>query len=163
METKNKILKLAKGCHIASKVLYFGSMVACLTFTVLAIVLPCVNVIKDFSVAEVATLFGTLAFYSFMCIGLFWNVGGIFKSIINEQAPFSARVSHYLKKTAIFIIVMALVPALVGSTVVRLIDTDTTMNFPISFGGVIAGVVLFVVGVFFKYGKELQTKEDETL
>ena len=58
---------------------------------------------------------------------------------------------------------MALVPALVGSTVVRLIDTDTTMNFPISLGGVIAGVVLFVVGVFFKYGKELQTKEDETL
>ena len=163
METKNKIIKLAKGCHIASRVLYFGSMVACLAFTVLAIVLPCVNAIKDFSVAEVATLFGTLAFYSFVCIGLFWNVAGIFKSMINDQAPFSARVSHYLKKTAVFVIVLAVVPALVGSTVVRLIDTDTQMVFPISLGGVVSGLVMFVLGLFFKYGKELQIKEDETL
>ena len=132
METKNKIIKLAKGFNIASKVLYIGSCVACLAFTVLAIVLPCLNVIEEFSVAEVACLFGTLALYSFVCIGLFWNVCGIFKSIINNQAPFSERVSYYLKKTAGFIIVMAVVPALVGSTVVHLLDADSIMNFPIS-------------------------------
>ena len=68
-----------------------------------------------------------------------------------------------LKKSAIFVVLISVVPALVGSTVLRIIYPTTELTFPISLGGVISGIVMFMFGLFFKYGKELQKNDDETL
>lgn len=163
METKNKIIKTAKVCSIVSKVLYILSCVACVVFIALAIALSCTHAIKSLTVSETAIIFSTLALYAFMCIGLLWNVEGIFKSIVEMQAPFAERVSHYLKKIAIFVILLAVIPALVGSILLRAICSSTEMIFPISFGGIVAGVIMFLLGMFFQYGKELQKNDDETL
>lgn len=163
METKKQIIKTAKVCYIVTKVLYALSCVACLVFIALAIALSCTNAIKSFTVAETAIIFSTLALYAFMCIGLLWNVESIFKSVGDEQAPFGDRVSHYLKKIAIFVILLSVVPALVGSILLRTICPSTEFVFPIEFGGIVAGIVLFLIGMFFNYGKELQKNEDETL
>lgn len=163
METKNKIIKTARVCYIVSKALYAVSCVACTVFIILAIALTCTHAIPSFTDAETAILFSTLALYSFMCIGLLWNVEGIFKSVGEAQAPFGEGVSHYLKKIAVFVILLALIPSLVGSILVRAICPETELVFPISFGGIISGVVMFIFGMFFKYGKELQKNDDETL
>ena len=163
METKNKIIKTAKVCYKVTKVLYFVSCAACLVFIALAIALSCTNAIKEFSVAETASIFGTLALYAFMCIGLLWNVESLFKSVEQEKAPFGKKISHYLKKSAIFVVLISVVPALVGSTVLHIIYPTTELTFPISLGGVISGIVMFMFGLFFKYGKELQKNDDETL
>ncbi len=163
METKNDVIKVAKKCLVVSKVLYAISCVACFVFIGLSIILSCTKGMETMTVAETASLFGTLALYCFVCMGLLWNVEGFFKSVLQEKAPFGERVSHYLKKSAIFVVVLSFAPALIGSTVLRLLVPKTEMVFPVSFGGIIAGVVLFIIGIFFKYGKELQKNEDETL
>ncbi|MCM1533748.1 MAG: hypothetical protein NC099_03750 [Corallococcus sp.] len=163
METKKQIIKTAKVCYIVTKVLYFLSCAACLAFIALAIALSCTHAIESLTVAETAVLFGTLALYAFMTIGLLWNVESIFKSVNDGQAPFGERVSHYLKKIAIFIILLSVVPALVGSILLRAICPNTELVFPIEFGGIIAGIVLFLFGMFFRYGNELQKNDDETL
>ncbi|MCH5164812.1 MAG: DUF2975 domain-containing protein [Clostridiales bacterium] len=163
METKNKIVKTAKVCYIVSKVIYCLSFAACLTFIVLAIALPLSNAVKSFTKAETATIFSTLALYAFMCIGLLWNVEGLFKSVVQNQTPFSEAVNHYLKKIAIFILLVSLIPAIVGSTVLRIACPETELTFPVAMGGVVGGIVLFLIGMFFKYGNELQKQDDETL
>ncbi|MCM1194855.1 MAG: hypothetical protein NC332_02855 [Firmicutes bacterium] len=163
METKKQIIKTAKVCYIITKVLYGLSCAACLIFTALAIALSCTHAVKSLTVAETAILFGTLALYAFMAIGLLWNVESIFRSVGEAQAPFGDRVSHYLKKTAVFIILLSVVPSLAGSIILRAVCPLTELVFPIEFCGIIAGIVLFLFGLFFKYGKELQKNDDETL
>ena len=163
MKTKNKIIKTARICHKITKGLYYASYVLCLTFIVLAIALSCTDAIKTFAPAETACLFGTLALYSFISIGLLWNVSSIFKNVEQEKAPFSEKVSYYLKRSAVFILLISVIPALVGSTVLRIIYPATELTFPISLGGIIAGITMFMIGMFFNYGKELQKNEDETL
>lgn len=162
METKTKIIQTSKVCYKATKVLYYVSYAACLIFLLLAVVLSCTNAIKGYSQAETACLFGTLAAYSFICSGLLWNIAGVFKSI-REKAPFCNGVSAYLKKSAVFVLLLSVVPAIVGSTVLRIAEPSTQWVFPISFGGIISGFVTFMLGMFFEYGAELQAKDDETL
>ena len=163
METKNKIVKTAKVCYIVAKVLYLLSFAVCLTFIALAIALPLTNAISSMPAAETAVIFATLAVYAFICIGLLWNIEGLFKAIAEAQTPFTERVSHYLKKVAVFIVVLSVVPALLGSTILRIACPETETVFPIELGGIIAGAVLFFIGLLFNYGKELQKRDDETL
>lgn len=163
MELKNKIVKTAKVCYIAAKVLYLIAFAVCLAFIGLAIGLSVTNAISALSPAETAVLFSTLALYAFVCIGLLWNVEGLFKTIAKEQSPFTERVSHYLKKVAIFVIVLSAVPALLGTTILRIVCPETEVVFPIELCGIVVGAVLFFIGLLFKYGKELQKRDDETL
>lgn len=163
METKNKIIKMAQISYIVTKVLYYLTCISCLVFIVLAIVLPTAKIVDTFSTSETAVLFGTLAFSSFMLMGLLWNVESLFKSVTKGNAPFGERVSHYLQKCAIFTVLFSLLPAIVGTTIIHIVCPTSELVFPISFSGVIIGVVVFMFGLFFKYGKELQQNDDETL
>lgn len=163
METKTKIVKTAKVCHIVAKALYIVSFAVCLTFIVLAIALSVTGAISSFTKAETAVIFSTAALWAFILIGLLWNVEGIFKCIVRDKTPFCEGVSHYLKKTAIFVLVISVVPSLLGSIILRIVETSSEFTFPVSVGGLIAGVVLFIIGMFFKYGNELQKSDDETL
>ena len=83
--------------------------------------------------------------------------------IRKDKAPFSEKVSYYLKRSSIFVVLISVVPALIGSIVLRLIYPATDLTFPISVGGIISGITMFMIGMFFNYGKELQQNEDETL
>lgn len=158
MNTKNKIIKTAKICGTVSKVFYCLACVACITFIALAIALSCTNAIKSFTAGETAILFGTLALYAFMVVGLLWNIEQIFISIVKEQKPFCERVCHYLKKAAIFLILISTVPALIGTILLHSIIPATELNFSIEFGGIIAGIVLLIICQFFEYGHELEDK-----
>ena len=163
METKSKIVKTAKVCYIVAKVLYCVAFAVCLIFIALAIALSLTDAIEAFTPAETAIIFATAALYAFMCIGLLWNVEGLFKSIAKEGTPFCDAVSHYLKKIAVFILLTAIIPALLGTTVLKIACPESEFNFPVEVGGIVAGGVLFLVGLCFQYGKELQERDDETL
>lgn len=162
-ETKNKIVKTSRICKIASKVLYIICCVACLTFVVLAIALSCTNAIKSITVAETAIIFSVLALYAFMLIGLLWNVWKFFEAIEQAKTPFNDKVSHYLKKSAIFTLAVSIVPALIGSILIYAIVPTSEFVFRIELVGIVTGALLFLLGLFFKYGKELQRQDDETL
>lgn len=163
MKTKMKVVKTAKICGIVAKVLYLLSFVLCLAFIALAIALPLTNAISALTPAEVAVIFGTLALYAFILIGLLWNIKGVFKIIVREKTVFAEKVAHYLKKVAVFVIILSVVPAIFGSAALRIACPTTEITLPIELSGVIVGVVLFLIGAFFNYGKELQEREDETL
>ena len=163
MKTKMKVVKTAKICGIVAKVLYLLSFVLCLAFIALAIALPLTDAISSISPAEVAVIFGTLALYAFILIGLLWNIEGIFNTIAKEQTAFAEKVVHYLKKVAVFVIILSVTPAILGSAVLRIVCPTTEITFPIELCGIIVGAVLFIIGTFFSYGKELQEREDETL
>ena len=164
METKNKLIKTAKGCYVAAKVLYCLSFAVCLAFIILAIVLPLTgHPVGSLTSAETAVLFATLALYTFICIGLLWNVEGLFKCVARERSPFNEGVNHYLKKIAIFVLALAIVPAIIGSVVMKIVDADTEIVFPVSVAGIIGGIVLFFMGWVFHYGMDLQKQDDETL
>lgn len=156
MKTKNKIIKTAKICGTICKVFYCLACIACITFIVLAIALSSTNAIKSFTSGETAILFGTLALYSFMAIGLLWNIEQIFVNILKEQMPFCERASHYLKKVAIFLILISTVPALIGTILLHSIIPATELNFSIELGGIIAGIVLLIFCQIFEYGHELE-------
>lgn len=159
METKNKIIKTGKICSIISKVVYCLDCVACLTFIVLAITLSYTGAIKSLTAGETAILFSTLALYSFIAIGLLWNLERIFVNIVKEETPFSKSAPHYLKKVGIFLILLSTIPALVGTILLHSITPATELNFPIELGGIIAGIVLLVFCQFVQYGKELEDKK----
>ena len=163
MDTKNKIIQTAKVGRIVSQVLYILSIVACLVFTVLAIVLPLTDAIKAIEPAESAIIFAMLAVYAFFTFGLLWNVQQFFASIEKGQSIFNARAGKYLKKTAIFTLVLAVVPAIIGSTLINAIVPDSEFVFRVEVAGIITGALLLLVGLFFEYACELQKKDDETL
>ena len=160
---KEKMLKMAKVCKITAKVLYLTSCVVCFVCIILAIALSATRAISSLTKVETAVLFWTLAMYAFFCVGLLWNVEGIFKNVEKEKTPFCGGVSYYLKKTAIFTILLSTVPAVLGSVVMKLAQSSSEITFPVSLGGIIAGVVLLLLGIVFKYGTELQKRDDETL
>ena len=64
--------KTAKVCSSITKVLYLLSFAICLTFVILAIVLPITGAISTLATAETATIFATLTVYAFV---LFFNYG----------------------------------------------------------------------------------------
>lgn len=160
---KNKIVKTAKVCKIISKVLYILSIVATLTFAILAIVFPCTNALKSITTAESAIVFGVLTLYAFILVGLLWNVQKFFEAIEKAKTPFNDTASKYLKKSAIFTLVISLVPAIIGSILLHAIVPESQFTCQIEVVGIFTGALLFLVGLFFKYGKELQKKDDETL
>ena len=163
MDTKNKILKTAKICKIISKALYILSIVACFTFIVLAIVMPTTNAIKSITPSESAIIFSVLALYAFFLFGLLWNVQNFFGAIEEEKSVFNDRAGRYLKKSAIFTIMVSVIPALIGAILIRAIMPGSEFVFRIEVVGIITGALLMLVGLFFKYAKELQKKDDETL
>lgn len=158
METKNKIVKTAKICSTICKVFYCLACVACIAFIALAIALSCTNAIKSFTAGETAILFGALALYAFMLVGLLWNTEQIFVNVVKEQTPFCKRVTHYLKKTGIFLILLSTIPAIIGTILLRSVVPATELNFSIGLGGIIAGIVLILFCQFFEYGNELEEK-----
>lgn len=162
MDTKSKIVKTAKICQIAAKVLYFIAIAACPVFIALAIALSLTDAIAHLSPPETAVLFGTMAVYAFIGVGLFWNVEGLFKSIAKEQAPFGEAVGHYLIKIAVFVLLLSAIPAFLGTLVAHIACPETELSFPIEVGGIITGGVLFLIGMFFQYGNELQEMNDES-
>ena len=55
-------------------------------------------------------------------------------------------------------IIFSVVPAIFGSAVLGIACSTTEITFPIELSVVIVGVVLFLIGVFFNYGKELRER-----
>ena len=163
MDTKNKIIKTAAVGKICAQVLYILSIVAFVVFTVLAIVLPCTDAIKAITPAESAIIFAVLAVYAFFAFGLLWNVQQFFASIQKAKSVFNQQSGKYLKKTAIFTLVMAVVPALIGSILMHALVPDSEFVFRIEIVGIITGAVFILVGMFFQYACELQKRDDETL
>lgn len=163
MNNKTKLIKIARGCKIASRVLYILDCVACLTFVILAIVLPITNAIKNYTNAEVAIMFSILSLYSFLLIDFFWNTQKVFTNIEKTGTPFNSSILKCLKRIAWSIIVISIVPAILGSILIHAIEPNSEVVFRIEIVGIISGLVIFLLGVVFGYGKELQEKDDETL
>ncbi|MCM1306147.1 MAG: DUF2975 domain-containing protein [Bacteroides sp.] len=163
MNNKTKVIKIARGCKIASKVLYILACVACLVFVALAIALPVTNAVKTLTAAESAIMFSILALYSFLLIDFFWNTQKLFFNIENSETPFNAKSINCLKRIAWSIVVISVVPALLGSILIHAIAPNSEVVFRVELVGLISGLVLFLLAVVFSYGKDLQDRDDETL
>lgn len=154
METKNKIVEMGKICYRIFKVLYCLACGVCLVFIILAITLSCTHAIKSLTIGETAVLFGTMALYAFIVIGLLWNIENISVHIVREQTISCEKVKHYLKKTGIFLILTSTVSAIVGTCIMHLVTPASELNFPVEAGGIIAGILLLVFSQFVFNGKE---------
>ena len=163
MNNKNKLLKIAKGCKITPKVLYILDCIACLTFVVLAIVLPITKTITSLTTEEVAIMFSIISLYSFLLIDFFWNTQKLFANIESTGTPFNTKTISCLKRLAWSIIVISVAPAILGSILIHAIVPNSEVVFRIEVVGIISGIVIFLLGIVFCYGKELQDKDDETL
>lgn len=163
MKTKNKIIKTAKVCYKLTRVLYIISIVLSFIFVILACIIPFTKLIKGLSRVEISIIFSTLALYLFISVFLLLNVKNLFKSVEKEKSPFGVNACKYLKNIAIFLIIISIIPALISSTLIKIIQPTTELTFPISLGGIISGIVTLIFALFFKYGMELQKNEDETL
>lgn len=160
---KEKMLKVAKVCEIVTKVFYILACTLTSVFIVLAIVLSTTDAISGYTPAEVALIFGGIALYCFMLIGVLWNVEQIFKNIVIYKTPFNEKVTHYLKKTAWCTILTSVIPALIGSILVKAIVGESEVRFDFQIVGLIVGVVTLLLGYVFNYGITLQKQDDETL
>lgn len=163
MNNKTKLIKTAKVCGIVAKIAYLISSVACVVFLVLAIVFPLVDVWKSVTRTETAIIFSVFAVYAFVMVGLLWNVEKLFDTMKKLETPFSATINRYLKKIAVFTLILSCVPALLGSTLLHALAPNSVFEFRIELVGVLMSIVLFLLGQVFAYGKELQQKDDETL
>lgn len=160
---KEKLLGMAKTCQRASKVLYILACVVCVVFVVLAIVLPLT--VKDAAIPamELCAIMIDGALVAFFAIGILWNLQQWCKSIVDAQSPFTADLPKYLRKTGIITILASTVPAIVATAVVQSAIRDVELVFNVGIGGIICGIILIVMSVFFCYAADLQKSSDETL
>ena len=162
-KVKEKIIKLSKGLYITTKVLYIISITLFFVFAIEAIVFPLTGVVKGYEPGEVAIAFSILALYSFIAVGLLWNVSQLFKVIYTEKTPFSLNVNKYLKKSAGYILGISIIPGFLGSILNHALFPNSVFSYHIELTGILAGLVLYFIGLFFNYGYELKKKDDETL
>lgn len=162
-QVKEKIIKLSKGLYVATKVLYIISISLFFVFAIEAIVFPLTGIIKGYSAGEIAIAFSVLALYSFIGVGLLWNISQLFRTIYTEKTPFSLQVNKYLKKSAGYILAISIIPALIGSILKFSICPNSEFSYHIEVTGILAGLVLYFIGLFFTYGNELKNRDDETL
>lgn len=164
LSSKEKILKVAQIGEVVSKIFYITAIVCAAVATVCTIAAPFVKVTDvPLGPTESAIAAGGAALYMFMLIDVWWNVKQIFKNIRVNQTPFNERVIHYLKKTAVAVILISIIPAFVGSLLLNLVVPESVIDFDFQYIGLGVGVLLFMLGLVFNYGIELQKKDDETL
>lgn len=163
MNDKNKIIKISRVGKIVSKVLYLLDCVATLAFLVLAIVLPLTNAIKAITPAECAIIFTVLTLYAFFMIDFFWNTTKFFNTICQEQSVFHVKVTKSIRRIAFASLLLATIPAIVGSILIHAIVPASEFVFRLEIVGIMAAVVLFFIALFFQYGATLQKRDDETL
>ncbi len=164
LSSKDKIVKIAKAGEIVSKIFYITAIVCALVGITCAIAAPLVKIADaPLTLAEELIAAGIVTLYAFFLINVWWNVEQIFKNIRVNQTPFNERVTHYLKKTAIAVILISIIPALLGSILVNAIVPESILHFDFQYIGFGVGILLFFLGLVFKYGIELQKKDDETL
>lgn len=163
MKNKTRLIKISKGCKITTTIMLILDCIACLTFSVLAIVFPLNNVISTLTTAEVAIIFAVLALYSFLFIDFFWNARKIFTTIESTGTPFTTITIRCLKKLAFSIMVISVLPAVVGLVLMHLLEPTSEIIFRVQIVGLISGLVMLLLGIVFGYAKNLKDIEDETI
>lgn len=161
--SKEKIINISKTCMVVSKVLYVLNCMATLAFLVLAIVLPTTKAIKSITPSECAIVFSVVTLYSFFLIDFLWNTTKFFESIYKEQSVFHCKITKYLKRIALSSLILSIIPALIGSILIHAIAPASEFVFRFEIVGIMTGIVLFFIALFFEHGATLQKQEDETL
>lgn len=163
MDKKEKLIKVAGATYKMTKALYIFACVVCLVGVVLAIVLPLT--VKNVGIApmELCAMFIYMALVAFFVVGVLWNFEMICKSIKENGSLFTERLPKYIRKIGIITILASIIPSIVATAVIQSTIPDSEMVYSVGIGGVVCGAVFILMGVFFKYGAELQRKDDETL
>ena len=90
-------------------------------------------------------------------------LGAIFKAIKNNDSPFDIGNIVRLKRAAISIALLSIIPSLVGVVVAAILGTTgfTSLNVDVTL--IVMAFFFLCLAYIFEYGAELQKQSDETL
>ena len=100
--------------------------------------------------------------YMGLIMGILIIAGKIFSGIRKTLLPFSGENAKYLKKIAILIGFIAVVPALIEIIGGAILGISMEL-YSISIEGLVLAFVVYCLAHIFQYGLELQEQADETL
>lgn len=123
------------------------------------------------SLSEMHKVEGILSFANIFLILLFiipitFTAYHVFRDIRDNCVPFSADIAKKLKRIAIFMIALAVVPPtliFIASCIAIMCGCMFSCNVTIDTGLAIIAVIMFCLSNIFEYGAALQSESDETL
>lgn len=106
-------------------------------------------------------MFISMILYSACLCVVFYSTHLLFKDVSREHTPFNHKHTIRIKRIAIMVIVLSII----GSFSDGLFDlfTISEMAWRIDFNGIILGMIIYCLALFFDYGCELQRQSNETL
>lgn len=101
-----------------------------------------------------------IVYSAFMSV-VFYNICMIFKDVSTEHTPFKHKHVARIKRIAILVVAVSVI----GNFGDSLLDlfTMNRLTWHIDFSGIILGVIIYCLALFFNYGCVLQQQFDETL
>ena len=110
----------------------------------------------------VCTLSNALA-YAVITAVILHYLGAIFKSIRNEGSPFDIDNVKSLKKVAISIALLSVIPAIVEVAVTAVLGMMGSLKLHVEVTFIALAFFFLCLAYIFEYGAELQRQSDETL
>ena len=164
--TKKEVFsEMMKKLYVFAKVCYIICLIAAPVLVILGVVFGLNNTIDGRTTGETIISFSVLALYAFSAAGLLWNVEMLFKDMGENGSPFSEKSGHYITKTARFLLILSVVPALIGKIAMGILSgitkAESELQFDFGFGGIIFGLILLYISLAFDYGYKLENKDKE--
>lgn len=106
-------------------------------------------------------MFVFMFLYSVCMYLVLYSTHLIFKNVSEECTPFNQKHIVRIKRIAFMVIGLSII----GSVSESLFDLYTVneMMWRIDFAGIILGIIIYCLALFFNYGCRLQQQSDETL
>ena len=181
---RQKLRKLSKVLYVFAKIGFIASIVGVVlcaaaiiwgvaTGSPLSSIMLFGSEVKLVSVhgaeANIAVVYGTISYALTSCsflIGIMHLLMRLFKNMSDNYTPFTMENAMLLKRTAILMIVAAIVPTIVGESVgmtcAKLMSLPFTADYGDGFSLVVV-LVFFAMSLVFQYGCALQEQADTTL
>ena len=175
--------KLAKAAYIITKVfriviyVAIGVMLASLVFMLAAgteqsieigstgAVTVYSGITADIDMGREATILvlSSSIVYAFIITVTLHYLGAVFKSTGNEGSPFDPENVKLLKKAAISIVLLSVIPIIVEVAVAVTLGTLRFNSMQVDVIYIALAFFFFCLAYIFEYGAELQKQSDETL
>ncbi len=156
---------VARKTYLVFKVLFYICIAIACAAAISGVILASTNAIEKWSVYETLLFFFEVSIYASISAILIKNVGKLFRDMANAKSPFCEKAGRYITKTARYIFILSVVPALIGNVAIGILNTssglESELRFKFGYTGILAGVITLFLSMVFDYGYELQQKADE--
>ena len=175
--------KLSKVAYIITKVLQIviyvaiGIMLASLIYMLAASTEQSIEIVTtgavtvysgiiadiDMGREETICLLSSSIVYAIIITATLHYLGAVFKSTCNEGSPFDPNNVKRLKRAAISIVLLSVIPAIVEVATESLMGTLGLISLHVDVVYIALAFFFFCLAYIFEYGAELQKQSDETL